>query len=1677
MNLLTSYIFSINKKISTPKIFKNYCYLFIFFFFFFFQSLTLTTSYAFNYPDFSIDVPSEFSGDELNLTGRACANCEVTIFINEERYDSQRIQTPLRVINWSQEGSTIQLFPNQRFVINTSSDEVFELEVFGQSQTYQAGEMSGEYKITSIDQDGSRIVYSSGDNVFGGSSKNIRISDSMLDFYFDGITREDFISGENTIRVEVSGSDFDGSQSPILESFTIQVEKYRVQFSLDQDTRTVIGVEGGYLTGRVSGVEDFTRVGFAYLINGPGEIIPNVGLLRDFNVNQSNGRFNVTLRTNDFREGENTIDLIAYQAENKGSFEGFQRVEVVRDTIPPEITINRLNIFEGSGSNQRIVATFRGDEIGNQIFTGYPAFQLNISVDAQTLTWEYDSAPQEVTVIQNQVLLPITAKRGDRLVEDISNYLADGMEVDDVVKEMEISKRTVELVNEAFLKLQEDEIPRNKRWFEQVADDFGIGFDLILRAEDEAGNSALRSFTIVFNDEDPKIKLDEMEPRSVFQDEESFWGFERIQGRTNQPNVEISFVVIGPDDYLPRTQGDGQTSRIRISCNNLAQYHSQGIWRNFEDTSTLNENLEESEVTGSFALQFADVIEFIRGSLEFTSDERGRFGSSNRVSALVNNEFVQFRTHSDLSQRQGSHPNTLCAFTRNQFGRTNVQSITVNYRTGNYDWDVGPITFNRNSINPYEIESSTSAGDRYRTSLVVELTYTGQFSDDGTIDVTRTPRVNIRGEDARTIRVINSEIRHEFRDRRLLVYVPLEILPRNIPVSEYPNSQDLVLEILPQVSVQGYEVDNRNPAYAEFTLLYDTNLMTNWLTPRMIDRGISFLNQTKEFTGTLRDTTRKLVPIGVLTCTGARFWFSLQAAGLDENALHEEELFRLREQLFTICDRTFCSASPNECDERRLAQSDTLLSTQVDEEGRITGIEVPNDLSAFDTHLNDESGRILQTYDSLDVGAQCDVLGGRGMKGRIVNAQVSKFEEAGSFLFRADEAVSVSQTGNRCVPYTYSEEINAELERCEGLATAEDRIKCREDAYSNPSFILGLDVNTVSNACFSREAPRMDHTRCFGQAGFNPAESIIDSVACGCIPETYQHLNKLYKIQENMIECLEDVKSATVEGTYCERLISVSLCDAVTGVIFRLAGDRQVSSPAQRQYDSGQNQGVFGALLGSLQNTDNLMDDRYAGQSFYSSGRGFSTHSITNQLCLFAINRDFAQFEQAIIGDIDRSVQVAPEYAPTMPQTRFESFSPITGDMTISYRFVHNGVSGGSPVRFTYDLLCDRSRDNGEYCPEELIRASDVSPSLRTVSRTISGGGQAQETIAMRDTQATYVFNVLETVVEYSIGDEEKRRVHRETIRRSPGDQLQGGAFADCSFGLGGISCNRVFGSMSDITYFTFGQNSGIAPSQGNAGVFAPGEMVGVNVFYSARGDLSDAQRGRLWFRSSCGDIFGSVPLDQSLISSQNGNFYAELFPVPDLGSVAPQNNNENQEGENSNQQNTLREGNCRLELRMTGSGVQLSQDTFNLNILEDQGIQTDSQTQQRVNEIFTTNFIINSNRDTTPVFDIIRPQNNQVICVNDLGIPTNSNSIQVASLPSSVSAHAEIRLAQFAQDPIRFNLQNQGNFANLLVGNYLSGQFNNIDFTTQRSAVLTIRNSDNRDEILASRDISLRFC
>lgn len=1651
----------------------------------------LSNTYAIEYPQINLDINPNFNEEEnfLPISGEVCYNCEITLLLNSEVVEQKRISSPVKIINWSDVGDTISLYPNQRFIINYSRDELiddissYRVDVFEQEEfsSFQVNHLSTEFRMSSVDFDLSRIILEYNDVQ---ESKSVSLENSLVEFNFTSITRENLISGENNISVVVTKpDDFDGGQEDSLEvPFIFEFSKYSIYFEMDENNRNAVNLEGGYLAGRVVGVENYDEVGFSYLTNNRGgEFFTNAGLLRSFEVNRTTGEFNMSLRANEFREGENTIELFAHRAENKGNVLGFNQERILRATVPPTITVNSIKLYENLQSPP--IAELSGLEVGRQILTGYRFIELNISADAEILVWQYDSDPREELIFSGNLVFPVEAKRGDNLVRDISDELSKGKSIEDIVQELEVNKETVELINQAYQKLLEDGFPRESGWFREVANQFGIGYDLILRAEDIAGNKALTSYRIIFNDEKPQLRLESMEPKSIFENRESYGGIaglERISGETNQPNVQISMVVIGPDDYVQSQSGN----RVELRCDMVYEFYKKGIWRNFEDTSVLDDGLGESEVGGSFNLQVADVYEFIMGSVEFTSDEQRRFGSSNILQAFVNREAIKFRTGED--PKAGSHNNELCFFLTNSFGRTNMQEFPVTYYTGNTDWRVLGYSFNKNSINPYEIESSVSTtGSGYRTSIVVEMQYQGQLGELGEISISDV-RVRNRNNMPRNVRVIQSERVYFYQDGRLNLYIPLEFTKRGIPVQDYPKSERMILEITPIASAQGYDIDVSTPEFIEIEIFYDTNLLTKWLTPSMIDSGIKFLNSTKEITGTLRDTTRKLVPLGVLSCTGARFMFTLQSAQLDpENPDHQERLDELKEKLYYVCDRTFCSATPNECSPQSTDSSQTLMEPQRDEDGRITDIQVPSDLGDFDTISNSENGQILQKFNELNVQDECEVPGGNGMRGRIVTGSVTRFEQSGSLFYNAIEAESNLLLNRRCVPYTYSDALDTELERCRGLDSAASRIECRNEAYKNPQFILGVDIQTINNACYSEEAPRMDQTRCFGQTGMDPSDTIIDSVMCGCIPETYQHLNKLYRIQENIIDCLEDVKTATVEGTYCERLISVSLCDAVTGVVFRFLGDRQIPynrTQDTRSYNTPENQGVLQALFGSVQQTQQVMNNRYEGQSFYESNGGFNNRIIVNNLCLFAINRDFSMFEQSLIGNLDTSVQVRPEYARTIPQARFESYNPITSDMTVSYRFTHNGVSGGSPVSFTYQLICDSSKENGEYCPEGVTNGPDIDPSMyRDVQRTIAGGGQAQELIEIRDTSAKFVFNVLKTTVEYTINEETRTRVHEEIIRRGPADVLGGGTFQFCNFNAGvlgvanvGIRCSSQFGSQSDISYFEIlgGSRVAPAPSDGPA-VFVPGEMVGVNIRYIGRGSMTDAHRGRLWYRSSCGNVFNSVQLDQSMITSQSGNFYVELFPIPDLGSIPEQ---PPQEGEEQGQTPQLREGSCRLDLRITGNDVTLTSESFEPDITGEINAQIDPRTANQINQaqMFTTNFEIRSQRESSRIIDFISPSDESTVCVNQLGQPTNPSFAQIASFSDLSGTNIQLELTQFNQDPITIRVENTGNFRNLYRSTSLSGQFVGVDFTTPRSARLVVREGES---IQSLRNIRLQIC
>lgn len=1668
--------YSSNKKLNKEFSIKSTLLILFAFFCSFF------ISFGANYPNLELDTFDKIVSEEINITGKACYGCEVSLYVNNELKSQKLIESPSRIINWNTAPSTLEMVAGEKFQINYSpsagdTSTIYDLTVFGEDKgILSVFDLSPEYSFDKLEYDGETIVAQSSDFAVGGLSKTVYFKDELVNFYFDNLEKKDFISGQNTIKIVVSGNSFSGANSPVEQSFSVEVEKYSILFEMDDKTKYVANTQGAQLIGEVKEISNFDEIGFAYLINGPGEIITNTGLMRNFDVVQEGNKFvfNVSIPTSAFREGQNSLDLIGYTKGNRGNFIAFKRLNITRDSEPPQINILKAELFDGG----QVAGVFKSAQIQDTLFTGYSTIRLNISVDAEVLTWEYDSSEKEEIVINDSVIVDFKAKDAGKLVKEIVNLIEDLKSTEEIMDETGVTEGIISGVNQALKKLEEEKIRKNSEWYEQVALELGIGYHLILRAEDKGGNTAIKSIKVIFNDEDPELIIDDMKPSSIFKDKEVFSNIGHIEGRTNQPNVDVSFIVIGPDDYVQGQNGN----RVKLSCDNAFEYYKQGIWRNYEDTTELDNLDGNDEVSGRFAVQFDDIIGLIRGSLDFKSDSNGNFGSSDIIDAVVSGEFVTFRSSVDEDRTSSSHRNELCALLKNQFGRTNLEKFDVSFEAGNYDWDVNGITFNQNSINPYEIESSTGDVGGYRTGVVIEMDYTGQFGESDDLEFNQVT-VRKRGSDPKDVRVVGSEVVYYYQHGTLNLYIPLEFSKRDILISEYPDTEIITLEILPRASVQGYQIDSSNPEFVDIEVYYDKDLTTKWLTPEMIDKGIRFLNATKAWTGDLKNATRKLVPIGALSCVGAKFWYSIQTANLDpEKPEHKETLDELQEKLYTVCDRTYCSAAPHKCDPNDIDKdSESFLNMQQGDDGKWNLQETPEDLSAFNTHKNDGTKKILSQFTSLDVGGECRTPDGKA--GRYIRGEVQEFEEdAGSLFFQSIEAESNKVLPRKCVAYSYKGNLDKLIKQCEDPSkTAQERRDCKDAVYKNPENIEGLNVNSIHSACYNEEAPHFDNTRCLGNQGYDPSDTIIDSVMCGCIPETYQHLNKLYKVQENIQSCLEDVKTAKVEGTYCERLVSVSTCDLVTGIVFRFTQQKDIG----RQPRADPNTGVLG-LLGAATATDNLLEDRYEGTSFYSSGKGFNTKNVANALCLFAINKDFAAFETALVGDLDRDIQVSPEYAQAMPQLRFESFNPITGEMTIQYKFTHNGISGGSPVKFKYELICDSSKVGGEYCPSGVTKASDISNKLNDKTLTIPAAGESQELIEYRDIGALFVYNVLRTTVEYQVGDETKTRIHEEKITRGPLDVLGSGSFGACSYtdfdfglGKGGISCASQFSEAADITYYIIDSRTHVTPSISNTATISPNGVIGLNVFYTARGDLTGSSRGKLWYKSSNCNLFDSINLDQSHISGGSGNFYVE-FSNTATGVQIPKETTQttNEDGstsETSTGPETKQEGNCNLELRMTGNNVDLTAETFDLDLLEKEEIQTDPNTANNVNGIYKTSFILKPSVETE-IVEVIYPLTDATLCVNDVGIP--QSTIQIAGTGSFVSNignyMGELKLSKYAQSPIKFGFGVGSGYQLLGVSSSLSGSFNGVDFNKPQLGEITIKNGE---KIIDKRKVSLRMC
>ncbi len=1139
-----------------------------------------------------------------------------------------------------------------------------------------------------------------------------------------------------------------------------------------------------------------------YVLNNEGKIA-NTGILNPIKINGNSFNFSI----NNLVEGNNTIRLISTEKNNENIFNGEKVLKVLVDTIPPYLHLNSAtyqgSVINGKRTNIKV-------DLSKPAYINSNNLLLNFSTDGDVINYTFNDKNFSVKVKNDSVLISLNLVQGEN--------------------------------------------------------------NLTLHVFDIAGNEYREAHEIHYSNKQPDIVSDSLKPKDMFQGVRTcHFPYQSIQGKINEGDVKVTVFSF--------PEGAKDSNGSLLTCDEFKPLFT----RNLGDLSysqTYGSEYKPSDEEMS-------LTSLIFQKKTFTTKSDGSFGGGNFLSSdsvIIGLQEKDF-TSSDLNQANNeknsktnpkvgsvSSDNTVCFVMQDRYGNTNVRSFNVKLDEGNTMWKKEEVITIPDTVYSGEIESNgdeRQGNGAVRFGVIAKFQYTGpgKISDLSYLRVFKSS-----GSDTDKVRIITTEMNYKLDKNtgELTVYFPVEMKKLGIDPMKYPKSMEFWFEAMPTYTVNNVDIpiDDKNPIYFKVGINVERPLdHTKWLTPAMINKVQKFLNKSISLTKEGVKYLGYASIAGVLTCTGAKFIFGAEMGMLNpKSSDYQSQVNKLKHNLFLICDRVACTASPKRCVGNLGTTTPGNGVINVGGKDSLDSVQ----LSKLGADVESPDGTKLADFSSIVFGGPCSYSGNGKMDGvKIRKAQVNTYEDSTGFGNWKSTTTGSRLIIDKCVPASY---------------------KNKKPDIKN---LQNVNLNGVSGACFSPGAPEFDDTRCNffgldpeGAAGWNPADNIIESIRCGCITDTYSHLRNYLKIEEGIYNCLSQAKVGNVKGSYCERLMGQAVCDIATNVIFKTIAQSSV-----RGGDNGKDphKSVFINALQGLQKGDKLLNERYKGTFFSQAGLG--TEQIVNKACLAAVTGDWSILSENILSSINKN-EVKPIFGPPFPESRFQGYNPLTGELSISYRFTYGVVSGGQSIRTKVVFICNPSAPGSEYCPSDgyvTTEDSNVPTKIRTMNLYVGKGQTKDETIVVTDTGAKFRFNQLQLINTYSLNGKEITQTMEPVDIFAKGD-----LFAQCHFTGGlmgsgaGFSCETLFSNNALMSGYQIDDSrTKILPSD----IFYPGNSLYVNLGYDVRNADVNQKGFDLKYLAECNGLkANSKAVRMGTISFQGingyGNKVKKLFTIPSIGIV-----------------------------------------------------------------------------------------------------------------------------------------------------------------------------------------------
>ncbi len=607
---------------------------------------------------------------------------------------------------------------------------------------------------------------------------------------------------------------------------------------------------------------------------------------------------------------------------------------------------------------------------------------------------------------------------------------------------------------------------------------------------------------------------------------------------------------------------------------------------------------------------------------------------------------------------------------------------------------------------------------------------------------------------------------------------------------------------------------------------------TRFLTPEMLKSVINVLDDAVEILEKMveyADIATLGLTAGCVAMTAANYFTGSTPEQLDAGL----------KRTYYVCDRIWCPTIPADC--AGVTRTATLSSglRYVEKGGKFyqesdskfeNFVSLPSDRVTYSFEQNE--GTVRTTYTWVDGSKAVSPIGTRICAPGENAVEIREQDTSqGSLIFgdyRSGYTSRGTQRGSLYTPYRFGSSYGAGSVRYDCVRLNEEQFR----TTARPSDI----------GCYAPPGgpPQFHETKCFpdsvdrvnNNGDVNPYEDIFISTRCGCVSGVRGHLANILRITQGFQKCLNQAMIGEVRGAYCERLFAQFTCDMISTVVKEVMKTGKESAG----FDSGEGFSV----RENFQYVNQRLQERYG--TIIKNRFGLSTNEIVHKACVAAITGDWTDlstvFKQA------GAVAVAPVIGPILPESRFNSYNPFTGEASINYYATLGILSGGQPVTGTFRIICDKSRPGGEYCPPDrpiIIYEEGIY---------VEPDGSLETNVFFTDENAIFWGNVAVLDLKYALGDQPQVQTIKEERINHKGPVL-----AQCHFSVlpPGFTCETIQGGTSAIEF----QDAALTPK-------------GVSRYYSGDDVIFTADLG----------IFGGLA---SGISPISGDVLGQPDQIPNV--------------------------------------------------------------------------------------------------------------------------------------------------------------------------------------------------